>query len=401
MEDLVIINEGKVRLKVPNPSKYLRIDGVYEPAWAPVFYNPQMVLNRDLSVVALATIIERIPSSRDTVVLDALAGTGVRAIRYCIEVPGTALCIANDVDRKAAELIRENAAINNIQDKVKVFCEDANILMYKLKKERCKVDFIDIDPFGSPTPYVRASLWCVRSGGVVTYTATDTAPLSGSRWWAGSRKYDANIVKTDIGHEVGLRILLGYIARRAAELDRYVVPLLTYYDRYYYRVYVQVVKGAKRAYDMIKQDIGFLEYCPNCGYRNLVNTVEKIACPNCSTKLHLIGPLWVSPTSSKEFISHTLNRARSSGYEYLQSIEKIRSLLEKLLLEVDVPLVYNIVRISQKLKINIPKREEIIKCLIELGFKAAATHLQGNYIRTNADVKEVIYCLRSLASSRS
>ncbi len=401
MKDLIIIKEGKARLKVPNPSKYLRMDGVYEPAWAPVFYNPQMILNRDLSVIALATIIKHVFSSRETVVLDALAGTGVRAIRYCIEVPDTTLCMANDVDPRAAELIKENAAINNIQNKVKVFCEDANILMYKLKREKCKVDFIDIDPFGSPAPYVRASLWCVRSGGVVTYTATDTAPLSGSRWWAGTRRYDANIVKTDIGHEVGLRVLLGYIARRAAEIDKYVIPLLTYYDRYYYRVYVQVIKSAKRAYDMVKRNIGYLEYCPNCCYRNLVNEIERVSCPNCGVKLHLIGPLWVNSTSSKEFISHTLECVRGYEYEYLQSIEDIRKLLEKLLPEIEAPLVYNIVRISQKLKVNIPKREEIIKCLRELGFKAVAAHFQGNYVRTNASIEEVTYCLRSLTSSRS
>jgi len=401
MEDLVIINEGKIKLKIPDPSKYLRLDGIYEPAWAPVFYNPQMIMNRDLSVIALATIIRNVLHSENTVVLDALAGTGVRALRYCVEVSDISLCLANDIDPNAAELIRKNALINNIQNKIKVFCEDANILMHRLKREKQKVDFIDIDPFGSPSPYVRASLWCVRSGGVVAYTATDTAPLSGSRWWAGSRKYDANIAKTDIGHEVGLRVLLGYVARRAAEIDRYVVPVLSYFDKYYYRVFTQVMKGAKKAYDMIKQSVGYMKYCPNCGYRDLVNTIEELTCPNCRMKLQLIGPMWVGSLASKDFVPNLLSNIESGKYDYLQTLRNIRKLLQIILDEIDVPLVYNIVKLSQKLRINIPKRESIINCLRELGYEAVVTHLQGNYIRTNADIRDVTYCLRSLASSRS
>ena len=397
----MIINEGKIKLKIPDPSKYLRLDGIYEPAWAPVFYNPQMIMNRDLSVIALATIIRNILHSENTVVLDALAGTGVRALRYCVEVSNIFLCLANDIDPNAAELIRKNAVINNIQNKIKVFCEDANVLMYRLKREKQKVDFIDIDPFGSPSPYVRASLWCVRSGGVVAYTATDTAPLSGSRWWAGSRKYDANIAKTDIGHEVGLRILLGYIARRAAEIDRYVIPILSYFDRYYYRVFVQVMKGAKKAYEMIKKSIGYMKYCPNCGYRNLVSTIEELTCPNCNTKLQLIGPMWVSSLASKDFVLNLLSNIESSKYDYLQTLKNIRKLLQIILNEINIPLVYNIVKLSQKLKINIPRRESIINCLRELGYEAVAAHLQGNFIRTNADIKSITYCLRSLTSSQS
>ena len=401
MENLVVISEGRVKLKVPDPSKYLRLNGVYEPAWAPVFYNPQMTMNRDLSVIALVTIFKSTSLTSSPVVLDALAGTGVRAIRYCVEVPATSLCLANDVDPRAVKLIEENSVLNNVQDRVKVFHEDANILMYRLKKERQKVDFIDVDPFGSPAPYVRASLWCVRRGGVVAYTATDTAPLSGSRWRAGSRKYDVSIIKTDIGHEVGLRVLIGYIARRAAEIDRYVAPLLSYFDRYYYRVFVRVAKGAGKANNMIRQDIGYLKYCPNCGYRSLIREIDNLTCPNCGGRLHLIGPMWVSSLADNVFVSDMLSNLESRQYHYLQTARNARKLLQVLLHEVDLPLVYNIVKLSQMLKVDMPKRDDLIKCLRELGYKAVKTHLHGGLIRTNAGVKDITYCLRSLTSLRN
>ena len=85
VEDYIVINEGKARLKVPNPRKYVRPDGVYEPSWAPVFYNPRQVFNRDISTLALKVLVKTFP--HPVKVLDALAGTGVRAIRYALEVP--------------------------------------------------------------------------------------------------------------------------------------------------------------------------------------------------------------------------------------------------------------------------------------------------------------------------
>ena len=55
---LVEIKEGLAKVLVPDPSKYKRPNGVYEPAWAPVFYNPKMKENRDIAVLALTTYLK-------------------------------------------------------------------------------------------------------------------------------------------------------------------------------------------------------------------------------------------------------------------------------------------------------------------------------------------------------
>ena len=49
------------------------------------FYNQKSVLQRDLTVLALRTWLQQ--RQAPAVVLDAMAGSGVRALRYLLEVP--------------------------------------------------------------------------------------------------------------------------------------------------------------------------------------------------------------------------------------------------------------------------------------------------------------------------
>ena len=49
------------------------------------FYNKKSVLQRDLTVLALRTWLHE--RQAPAVVLDAMAGSGVRALRYLLEVP--------------------------------------------------------------------------------------------------------------------------------------------------------------------------------------------------------------------------------------------------------------------------------------------------------------------------
>ncbi len=45
-----VVREGKVRVLVPNLKAYGVTPSDYAPSKAPVFYNPVMEFNRDLSV---------------------------------------------------------------------------------------------------------------------------------------------------------------------------------------------------------------------------------------------------------------------------------------------------------------------------------------------------------------
>jgi tRNA G26 N,N-dimethylase Trm1 len=62
-------------------------------------------------------------------VLEALAATGLRAIRYAKEVDGIGQIVANDLDSGAVECMRRNIDFNDVHDKVTPCESDARLVM--------------------------------------------------------------------------------------------------------------------------------------------------------------------------------------------------------------------------------------------------------------------------------
>jgi len=390
-EDYVIVEEGKARIKVPNPLKYLRPDRVYEPAWAPVFYNPAQTLNRDSSVLVLSALLNTQKFEKPVRVADPFSGTGVRAVRYAIEVPDVDEVYANDLDPKAFKLIQENVYMNKVQDRVRVFRSDANAILYMLKSLGYSFVFVDVDPYGSPAPYVDASVWALRNNGVLAVTATDVAPLSGSKYLAGSRRYDVKLLPNDTGVEVGLRVLLGYIARRGATHDRAITPLLSFYSGHYYRVFVKVSRGATKASEILSNRVRYLLTCSKCGFRTFTSKMIEETCSFCGSPLKLIGPLWGGELSNDSFLKILKNML--SEFSYLQTHNKLTKLIELLEDEVtDLP-AYNLITLAKFLKTNMPPVKEVVECLRKAGFKASRTHLAPQYIRTDANQEVLLKCV--------
>ncbi|MEM2021038.1 MAG: tRNA (guanine(10)-N(2))-dimethyltransferase [Zestosphaera sp.] len=390
-EDFILIKEGKAEIKVPNPDKYLRPDKVFEPAWAPVFYNPAQVLNRDVSVLVLKTLLKSRSFEKPVRAIDPFSGTGVRAIRYGLEVPEIDEIYANDIDSNAYNLILENVRMNGLQGKVRVFRGDANAILYLLRSLGTSFVFVDIDPYGSPAPYIDAGLWSVRNGGVLAVTATDVAPLSGSKHVAGSRRYDVRLSPSDVGLDVGLRTLLGFMARRAAVRDRVISPLLAFYSGHYYRVFVEVSRGASKATEMLSRGIRHLRICTRCGFLEFfLELADTDKCPMCGSAFKILGPLWGGGLSDAQFLRSL--RVNLQGLEYLQSSKRLAKLLEAIEGELtDLPM-YNLITLARFLKVNIPPIMRFIECLREAGFKACKTHLSPQCVRTNATYDTLVRC---------
>ncbi len=392
--EYIKVFEGRAALLVPNPDLFRRSDGVYEPSWAPVFYNPRASLNRDLSVVTLTTASEYFKVNTFNIA-DILAGVGVRGIRYCLEVPNVSTAVLNDINSNAVTIIKENLILNKLVDKVVVYRSDANTLLYKLRDDKIKLNFIDIDPYGSPTPFIGSALSAVVNGGFLGVTATDVATLSGVKHLAGLKRYGVRLTKTDFKYEVGLRVLLGYIARRAAELDKYVEPIISVFHDYYYRLFLQVGGGARKAQKMLVENLGYILYCRNCLYREYIgdlNMLLNVNCPRCGFKYEILGPLWIGDIGNKKFI-HCLVGVTRTRYEYLNNFAKLLKLITKVEEEIEIPYYYDITSIASVFKVNMPKTYEVIKCLLSKGFKGGRTHLTPTGIKTDADYNSVVECI--------
>jgi tRNA (guanine26-N2/guanine27-N2)-dimethyltransferase len=78
-----------------------------------VFYNPVQEFNRDISITVIREynkIIneERVAKSKEPTkikILEALAATGLRSVRYLKEIDNIEKLVANDLDPKAVELM--------------------------------------------------------------------------------------------------------------------------------------------------------------------------------------------------------------------------------------------------------------------------------------------------------
>ena len=66
-------------------------------------------------------------------------------------------------------------------------------------------DVVDIDPYGSCSPFLDAALGLLRSGGLLCVTSTDTSTLVGNAMETAFYKYGGATAKLSPHHEVAVR----------------------------------------------------------------------------------------------------------------------------------------------------------------------------------------------------
>ncbi|RNF04506.1 putative N(2), N(2)-dimethylguanosine tRNA methyltransferase [Trypanosoma rangeli] len=304
-----------------------------------VFYNPAQVVNRDLSVCALACFSHlrrdeprRKGGTRNGItILEALSATGLRAIRYYKEISGVRFIIANDLDADAVECIRRNCEFNGVPciqptlaanfppDGVRVDevtgtieaggavipnLDDANDLMFRLATNPtvyagCRLcvvtsdttkhtstsvngsgegirleetrpllqqelmDVVDLDPYGSASPFLDAAMRCIKEGGLLLVTSTDSAILCGNYPDTCHAKYNTIPSKNAACHEMAVRILLAALERVANKQRKYIVPLLSLHIDFYVRCFVRVYTQPAEV-KLSPCKLGYMLQCSHC-----------------------------------------------------------------------------------------------------------------------------------------
>jgi len=329
------------------------------------FYNPKMKLNRDIGVAMGKTL-------KISDYLDALSASGIRGLRMAKEAEVESVTL-NDFNPRAYELIARNMARNELQKCRACNC-NANVLMHQEHFQA-----VDLDPFGSPSPFLSAAASAARS--YLFITATDTAPLCGAHLESGIRKYMGRPINTDYHREMGARILLGLAARELARLDKAMQPLLTFANQHYVRAYLQVDRGAAAA-DRCLQKMGYLEHCPGCGsFRMLPEPRPAERCGACGGLTALAGPLWLGKIQEPEIIR--------PAKEILEGNRPAQKLLSDCEAEIEVPMYYDHHSVCERLGISPGKIEDALAELRSRGWRASRTHFSGVGIKTDAPLSEV------------
>jgi len=385
------IKEGGVKVVVPKLAAYKKKPSDYAPSKAPVFYNPIMELNRDLAVLALQAHQKLL--GREVSVCEPLTGCGLRGTRFAVEVEGVRRVFLNDIKPEAARLASFNAELNNVEDRVEVANEDANLFLSRNAAPRKRFDYVDVDPFGPPVPYLDSALRALRNGGLLALTATDMAPLCGVHPRACLRKYGGQPLRTEYCHELAVRLLIGCLTMMTAKHAIGIKVLFSHSVDHYVRTYAAVNYGARLA-DKSVRLMGYILHCFSCFHRETVSGITspiKHVCPSCGAKLSVAGPLWLGKIADKNFCSLMEREAERRSLRQEKRLLKMMSLVKN---EAEAPVTYYAVdKICDKLNLPIPALKKVIGKLKEEGFQAGPTHFNSRGFRTDAPasvVREVV-----------
>jgi tRNA (guanine26-N2/guanine27-N2)-dimethyltransferase len=342
-----------------------------------VFYNPVMELNRTISVLLLKAI-----KKKHMHILLPLAGTGVRGIRFLLELPKNAISglIINDVNPKATQYMNKNLVENKLEKEIRVNVtnKEANNLLVTTEHG---FDYIDIDPFGCPNFLLDNAIRKLKGAGILAVTATDTAALAGTYPSTCKTKYWAESSAVPARHELGLRILARKVQLMGMQHDKALIPILTYHHEHYYRIYFLCQRGRTKAATLYRHNKGMHSYCLSCG--NFVVDEQKHShCPLCkSKKLNYTGPLYTGALQDKEVLK---------AIKKINKEKNVDVLCTKLLLEEEVEQVghFDFHDLSNKHKHRTEKFEQYAQRLKTYPLVRTATNQYG--FKTTAPHKDVL-----------
>ena len=376
------VHEGKVEVIVPKLDAFVSKASDYAPSKAPVFYNPVMELNRDIAVLAVKTYQKMI--DKEISVCEPLTSSGIRAVRLGVEVSNIEQIVIGDISQKAIQLANLNVKLNGLEEIISVNHMEANLLLSQYGVPCKRFDVIDVDPFGSPVPYLDTSLRALRNNGLLALTATDLAPLCGVHSRACRRKYGGTPLRTEYCHELAIRLLIGCVAATAAKYDIGLRVLFSHSNDHYIRVYTQIKYGAKKG-DASIDTLGYILHCFNCFHREFTkNPFSKNikACPECNSEMNWAGPLWLGEIFEEHFCELLAEENRRIALRNSGKISKMITLVKDEVAEVAT--YYVIDKISDKLSLPVPSVFSLVQKLREKGFRAIPTHFNSRGIRSNA-----------------
>ncbi|WP_096391611.1 tRNA (guanine(26)-N(2))-dimethyltransferase [Halopenitus persicus] len=363
--------EGGIVIEVPESR-----NGASEGTGDDVFFNPTQELNRDVTVAVLRAYRDREP--RAASYLDAMAASGIRGVRAAAEGYDVT---CTDTDADAVALARSNLERNDLDGEVRQ--QGCNVAMHE-----GLFDVVDLDPYGTPIPFVDAAFANARN--LVCVTATDTAPLCGAHQRSGIRKYGATPQNTEYHPEMGLRTLLSALVRTAARYDVAATPICSHVSRHYVRTYLELDGGAQTADDRI-DELGFVFHCEDCLFRDheygLIPSADRPdRCPRCdSNRLLVAGPIWLGAVAEPDFV-----RAVGDAIDdEMGEAKRARRLLDRVATELDTPTHYDQHRLYKQWGEPAIGMDEFVDRLRAAGHEATRAHYHGTAFKTPATIPEI------------
>ncbi|KAL1925616.1 uncharacterized protein VTP21DRAFT_499 [Calcarisporiella thermophila] len=414
------VTEGKATILFPKSNE--------------VFYNPVQQFNRDMSIAAIRTwnmmfteerrvqaekkrikkLQQKNEQEKQTTadsnedafehrftILEALAASGLRSIRYAKEIPNLKYIVANDLEPDAVESIKRNMAHNDIQeDLLRPNLGDACDVLYSHRHPGKRFDVIDLDPYGTASPFIDGAVQAVSDGGLLCVTCTDMQVLAGAAYSETCfSKYGGLPLKAEFCHEMGLRLVLNMLQQSAARYKRYIVPLVSCSIDFYVRLFVRVFTSPAEVKNSASKT-SLVYACSSCptfvtqpmgkvsktekGIKYGIGSVPTNAeCEFCGSKYHVGGPTWGHPIHNKDFVAKMLEHVKENKEAY-QTHTRMIGMLTVISEELEDPLYYTLSDLSGTLHCNTPPLLTLCSAILHAGYKVSASHACVASIKTNA-----------------
>ena len=279
-----------------------------------IFHNPAMAGSRTRSVLLMQHAIETGLLGDSTVyALDGLSASGLRARRWLNELPadiaGRISATMSDMDPVALDwAMRCHEEFPPEHGEGELIAHLGDLRKTVLEHGR---HWVDIDPYGSPLPFLDTAIQSLARRGVMEVSATDSAALTGSSKNALLRRYGARVRTDGLAHDSGLRVLLATVARAAARHE----PLMSIWESHHLRVSMCVVRGVEGA-NQVEDSLGWRIGSPTADEVRLsisaglqpetsLNSLPMhcflpLSHPVERSDKRVSGPLWIGPIGQSE-----------------------------------------------------------------------------------------------------
>ncbi len=389
LSEFVETIEGKTRLLVPASSLLGKV-----PSKVPAFFNPSAKLNRDMSVLVYKTFVPEIKKNPRSFG-DPFGGIGARALRVAVEIPQLEQIYINDINAVAIEAAKKASEINLVTQKCTFTTQEVlRFLTNHGSKNSERFSVVDLDPFGSPAPYIDCVLRSVTKGGMLSITATDSAVLCGVHPEVCMRKYYGRPLNNHYARETALRLIISLIAITASRLDLAVHPVFVHANLHYLRAYILVTVSRHDA-NSVFQEIGYLRDCAKCGNRNTITESHRgNSCELCGSRYRFAGFLWIKRLFDKAFIKKMSNLLEAYDDENV-SMRYLKKGLFTCIEELDdIPFYFLSDEIASRLRTNPNPLQKIIERLNSIGYRASRSSLDPNGFKTDASIDQILDLLK-------
>ncbi|KEF41570.1 MAG: N2,N2-dimethylguanosine tRNA methyltransferase [Cyanobium sp. CACIAM 14] len=369
------------------------------------FFRPESRPARDFGVLLTRLLAAGTrPPEEPLRVLDAMAGCGIRALRYGLEGGATAVW-ANDADPDRLPLLERNLARLPATVERQLGARTAQQLLGECLAGGRRFELVDLDAFGCPAALLPLALEAVAFGGVLYLASTDGRSATGHDRRAAVRRFGASARAHPASWEIALRLQVGLLARSAWAMGRGLTPLLSFSEGRTFRTALRLERHPSRGEE---GQLGLVAHCHGCGDQQVQSLLrlgrwQPCGCPAASSRqapaLAVSGPVWIGPLQDPDTLAAMLQVAGGDGV----SLDRAgRRLLERLRDDPGwTPRCWPLDGIGRWLGQGPPPLADLVAALNGEGYATAASGVMAAQLRSEAPWPLILATARRLVSAKA